>query len=363
MERISEIISRITPLDEKLMEEAQKRLNNLTKPQGSLGRLEEFAKRIVGISGNPKPVLRRKVIFTMAGDHGVVEEGVSAYPQEVTSQMVYNFLKGGAGVNVLASHVGAEVIVVDMGVGTKIQNSKLKIQNLKFKVQNFKDKKINYGTKNIAKGPAMKREEAIKSICAGIEVFEEEYKKGKIDIIGIGDMGIGNTTPSSAITAVFTKKPVERVTGRGTGIDKERWQNKVNVVKKALEINKPDSKDPIDVLSKVGGFEIGGLVGVIIGAASHRVPVVLDGFITSASALIAYELEPKTKNYMIASHSSVEIGHKAILDHIGLKPILNLDMRLGEGTGAALGISIIEAGVKILTQMATFKEAGVSEKK
>lgn len=346
---LRETIEKIKPIDTGLMEEAQRKLDNLTKPQGSLGRLEELAKAVVGITGEIEPCLERKVIFTLVGDHGVVEEGVSAYPKEVTPQMVYNFLSGGAGINVLAKHVGAEVVVVDMGVAEE-----LKIKNEKLKI-----KKINFGTKNMAKGPAMTRDEAIRSIEAGICVFEEE---GKIDIVGTGDMGIANTTPSSAIVAVYTGESVERVTGRGTGINDIIWRNKVALIERALEVNKPDLSDPIDVLSKIGGFEIGGLVGVILAGAAHRIPVVIDGFISGAAALIAVGLEPKVKDYLFASHCSVEIGHTLALNKLGLRPILDLNLRLGEGTGAALGINLIEAGCKILTQMATFSSAGVSEK-
>lgn len=350
MNKIREAISKIGQLDRNLMNKAQERLDNLTKPQGSLGRLEELAKLIVGITREEDPVLKNKVIFTLAGDHGVTEEGVSAYPKEVTPQMVYNFLRGGAGINVLANHVGAKVIVVDLGVAMDLQPC-----------PGLVIKKVNHGTKNMAKGPAMTREEAIKSIEAGIDVFENEFRKG-IDIIGTGDMGIANTTPSSAIAALFTGRPVEDVTGRGTGINDDSLKNKVDVIKRAIDINKPDAKDAIDVLSKVGGFEIGGLAGIIIAAAAKRVPVVIDGFISGAAALIAYHIEPRVKDYMIAGHCSVENGHKIVLDHMGLKPILDLNLRLGEGTGAALCISLVEAGIKIMTQMASFKSAGVSEK-
>ncbi len=273
--KIDGICKNIEPLDEKLFKETQKRLNNLTKPIGSLGYLEDIAKQIVAITGEENPSIKNKIIFTLAADHGVVEEGISAYPKEVTAQMVYNFLRGGAAINVLARHIGAEVIVVDMGVAIKIKYQKSNIKN-------FKDKKINFGTKNMTKGPAMTKEEAIKSIETGIEVFEEEYSRGKIDIIGIGDMGIGNTTSSSAIASVITGKPVKNMVGRGTGIDDTMLANKIEVIKKALRVNNPNPNDPIDVLCKVGGFEIGGLVGVILSAASHRVPVVLDGFITSS---------------------------------------------------------------------------------
>ncbi len=332
-----------------MAEKTQRRLDNLTKPQGSLGRLEELAKQVVGITGNDVPPVINKVIFTMAGDHGIAKEGVSAFPQEVTIQMVYNFIEGGAGINVLARHVGARVVVVDMGVAEK----------LKIKSEKLKVRKINFGTKSMAKGPAMTKAEAVKSIEAGIEVFEEELPGG-IDMIGTGDMGIGNTTASSAIASVFTGHCVEDVTGRGTGINEDTLKNKIEVIKKVIEINKPDPKDPIDVLSKVGGFEIGGLVGVILAGASGRIPIVIDGFISGAAALIAYHLEPKVKDYLIAAHCSVEKGHKIILDYMGLKPVLDLELRLGEGTGAVLGMSIIEAGIKILTEMATFQNASVS---
>lgn len=351
MKKIKETIKGIGELDWRLMEKVQERLDDLIKPKDSLGRLEELAKLIVGITRKERPVFKDKVIFTLAGDHGVTEEGVSAYPKKVTSQMVYNFLEGKAGINVLARHIAARVIVVDMGVA----------ERLKVKAERLKIKKINYGTKNFSKGAAMTKREAIRAIEAGIDLLLEEFKEG-IDIVGTGDMGIGNTTASSAITAVFTKRGVEEVTGRGTGIDDKTLENKIKVIEKALRLNRPNPSDPIDVLSKVGGFEIGGLSGVILASASKRIPVVIDGFISGAAALIAYHLQPKVREYMIASHCSAEKAHKIILDYLGLKPILNLDLRLGEGTGSVLAIGIIEAAVKILTQMATFKEASVLRK-
>lgn len=354
MDKIKETITNIDEPDYALMNLAQKRLDNLTKPQGSLGRLEELAKQIVGITRNENPRIKNKVIFTLAADHGVAEENVSAFPKEVTTQMVYNFISGGAGINVLANHLGARVIVVDIGVAAKLQVQK-------HLCRNFIDRKIAYGTKNFAKGPAMSKAEAINSIETGVRIFNNEYKKG-LDIVGIGEMGIGNTTAASAITAVFTKKSIEEVTGRGTGINNEALKNKIKVIEKALKINKPLPKDPLDVLAKIGGFEIGGLSGIILAAAAKKTPVVIDGFISGAAAMIAYHVEPKVKHYLIASHCSVEQGHRHILEHLGLKPLLELDLRLGEGTGAALAINIIEAGVKILTQMATFKSANVSEK-
>lgn len=350
-EKIGEIIQKIKPINFKLMEKAQEKIDNLTKPQGSLGKLEDFAKKIVGISGNLSPVIKRKVIFVMAGDHGVAQEKVSAFPQEVTFQMVYNFIRGGAAVNVLAKHIGAEILVVDMGVAKEFPPEKGLIV-----------KKIAYGTKNIAKGPAMSKEEAERAIIAGIEVFEDRLSRKGIDILGIGEMGIANTTPSSAIVACLTKSKVEEVTGRGTGIDENQLKNKISVIKQVIEANHPNPEDGLDVLSKIGGFEIGGLVGCILAAASHRVPIVIDGFISCASALIAIKLAPLTRDYIFASHNSVEKGHKIALKYIGKVPMFDLGMRLGEGTGAALGISFIEAGVKILTQMATFTDAGVDNK-
>ncbi len=352
MERIGEVVKRIKPVDKRLMERTQERLDSLTKPIESLGRLEEFAKRIAGITRKNNPSLEKKVIFTFAADHGVTEEKVSAYPAEVTGQMVYNFLSGGAGINVLARHVGARVVVVDMGV-----KEKLKVKSKKLKV-----KKIGYGTRNMAKGAAMTKKEALSSILAGIEIFEEEFKKNGIDIAGIGDMGIGNTTAASAILAAITKVRVKDVTGRGTGIDDLQLRNKIEVIKQALRINRPNSADPIDVLAKVGGYEIGGLAGVVLIAAANEVPVVIDGFISTASALIATQLAPLVRDYLFASHKSVEIGHNIALREIEQRPIFDLNLRLGEGTGAALAINIIEAGVKILNQMASFEEAEVSEK-
>lgn len=351
MQRLTETVRKITEPDAKIMALAQLRLDNLTKPLGSLGRLEELAKQISGITGKENPELLKKVIFTLAADHGVTEEGVSAFPKEVTAQMVYNFLKGGAGINVLSRHVGAKVIVVDIGVAEDLKaDPKLII------------KKINYGTKNMANGAAMTRDEAVKAVETGIELVNEELSNG-IDILGTGEMGIGNTTAASAITACFTATAVEEVVGRGTGLDDQGLKNKIEVIKKSLSVNKPDPQDPLDVLSKVGGFEIAGLAGIILAASAHKIPVVIDGFISASAALVAFKLEPKTKGYMIAAHNSVERGHRIILEHIGLKPLMDLDLRLGEGTGGALGIGLADASVKILTQMTTFKSAKVSEKK
>ena len=340
----------IASVDKALEAEAQKRLDNLTKPLGSLGRLEEFARRIVAITGDRMPVLDRKVVFTFAGDHGIAHEGVSAYPREVTPQMVLNFLRGGAGINVLARHAGADVVVVDIGVDYDFNGA-----------AGLVSRKVMRGTANMHSGPAMTRQQAEECIQVGIDVGREYARKG-YKIFGTGDMGIGNTTPSSAIAAVMTGVPVADVTGRGTGIDDETLRNKIRIIEECIAKNRPDPKDPIDVLAKVGGTEIGGIAGLILSAASERIPVVVDGFISTAGAMIAYGIEPKCEEYMFAGHSSVEIGQKAMLAKMGLSPILDLNLRLGEGTGAALAMLMIEAGVKIYREMATFGEAGVSGK-
>ncbi|MDO8687734.1 MAG: nicotinate-nucleotide--dimethylbenzimidazole phosphoribosyltransferase, partial [Dehalococcoidales bacterium] len=291
-----------------------------------------------------------KAIITMAGDHGVVAEGVSAYPQEVTPQMVYNFLGGGAGINVIARQVGARIIVVDMGVASELKAH-----------PQLLSRKIAPGTRNMAIGPAMTEAQAIRAIETGIEIVSAEVAKG-LDIVGTGDMGIGNTTASSAICAVMTGRPVAEVTGRGTGVDDKQFTHKIAVISKALAVNQPDPKQPLAVLAKVGGFEIGGLAGVMLGAAANHVPVVIDGFISGAAALIAIALAPGLKDFVIPAHVSVEAGHRWLLQHLGLKPLLDLDMRLGEGTGAALGIFLSETAARVLAEMSTFAEAGVSER-
>ncbi len=339
----------IKPLNTKAMTEARIRQDTLTKPPGSLGRLEELSIQLAGIQGNPIPKIEHKAIITMAGDHGVVAEKVGNWPQEVTTQMVYNFLGGGAGINVLARHVGARVIVVDMGVATELKTDRRLVIN-----------NIGRGTGNIATGPAMTIEQAEQAVEAGIKLVQDEAGKG-LDIVGTGDMGIGNTSASSAICAAITGKPVAEVTGRGTGLSDEQLNHKTEVIRRALELNQPDAANPLDVLAKVGGFEIGGLAGVMIGAAASRIPVLIDGFISGAAALIATTLCPELKDYLIASHVSAEAGHRIMLEHMGLQPLLNLDLRLGEGTGAALGMFLVEASARILSEMATFAEAGVSE--
>jgi nicotinate-nucleotide--dimethylbenzimidazole phosphoribosyltransferase len=345
---IQDVCRRIQPLDAGLHVKAQARLDRLTKPPGSLGRLEELAASYVAMTGTVMPHVPRGVVFTFAADHGVAMEGVSAYPREVTPQMVLNFLRGGAGVNVLARHTGADVRVVDIGVDYEFGT-----------VPNLLDRKIMKGTRNLSVEPAMTRDHAERSVMVGIELAADAVKEG-VGLIGTGEMGIGNTTPSAAVAAVMTGRQVDDVTGRGTGIDELGRTRKAAVIQRALGLHRPDRSDPLDVLAKVGGLEIGGLAGLIVGASAARVPVVLDGFIAGAAALIAVALEPLCRDYLIASHRSAERGHQALLDHIGLKPLLDLDLRLGEGTGACLGMDLVRAAVKIYTEMATFDEAGVS---
>jgi nicotinate-nucleotide--dimethylbenzimidazole phosphoribosyltransferase len=349
MDLITRTIQNIKPLDKEAMSKAKARQDQLTKPAGSLGRLEDLSIKIAGIQGKDRPEIKNKAMITMAGDHGVVDEKVGNWPREVTAQMVENFLRGGAGINVMAKQAGARIVFVDMGVASDLKPHKQLIV-----------KKIDYGTKNMCQGPAMTEEQAVRAIEAGIEIVDNEAKEG-LDIVGTGDMGIGNTTSSSAIFAVISGKKVEVTTGRGTGLSDEQLAHKIDVIKRALAVNKPDPSRPIEVLAKVGGYEIGGLSGVILGAAARRIPVVIDGFISGAAAVIATKLAPQVNHYIIAAHVSAEAGHAAMLEYLGLKPLLDLEMRLGEGTGAALGIMITEAAVRTLNEMATFAEAGVSE--
>ena len=349
MDSFTRTIDMIKPLDKEAMAEAQSRQGILTKPLGSLGRLEELSVQLAGIQGKAIPRIEDKAIITMAGDHGVVAEKIGNWPQEVTAQMVYNFLRGGAGINVLARRVGARVIVVDMGIATDLEPD-----------PQLLSRKVDFGTRNMALGPAMTAEQAVKAIEAGIEIVTAEVSRG-LDIAGTGDMGIGNTTASSAICAVMTGKAVSKVAGRGTGLTDEQLAHKVKIIDRALAVNHPDPAQPLDVLAKVGGFEIAGLVGVMLGAAANRIPVVIDGFISGAAALIATTLAPRLKDFIIAAHLSAEAGHRMLLEYLGLKPLLALDMRLGEGTGAALGIFLAETAARVLAEMATFTEAGVSE--
>lgn len=347
---LADIIEKIKPLDEAAMAQARDRQARLTKPAGSLGRLEELSIQLAGIQGKTIPQIRHKAVIVMAADHGVVAEKIGNWPQEVTGQMVYNFLAGGAAINVLARQTGARIIVVDMGVASQLEPN-----------PQLLSRKVAPGTRNIVLGPAMTDEQAIQAVETGIKLVNDEVGKG-LDIVGTGDMGIGNTTSSSAICAVMMGRPISEVTGRGTGISDEQLAHKTEVIKRALAVNRPDAKQPLEVLAKVGGFEIGGLAGVMLGAAANRIPVVIDGFISGAAALIATGLAPGLQDYLIAAHVSAEAGHRLLLKHLGLKPLLDLEMRLGEGTGAALGIFLSETAVRTLEEMATFGDAGVSER-
>lgn len=349
MQKLEETLRKIQPLDRASMQKAALRQDRLTKPRGSLGSLENISIKVAGIFRNPLPQIKNKAIITMAADHGVTVQGISLYPREVTAQMVLNFLNGGAAINVLSRQAGARVVIVDMGVATTLPPFAQVI-----------NKSLGYGTADMCNGPAMTREQAITSLEAGIDILEQEFNKG-LDIAGTGEMGIGNTTAASAITAVITGQPVFAVTGRGTGIGDEQLTHKINVIEKALQKNSPDPEDAVDVLSRVGGFEIGGMAGVMLAGAANHIPVVIDGFISGAAALIAGGICPPVKDYLIASHLSAEKGHAACLNHLELKPAFNLNMRLGEGTGSALGILLTEAAVNLLAQMATFSEAGVSD--
>ena len=341
---------RIYPQDFDFRRQAEERLNQLTMPHWALGDLMDLAVDLAGMTRSMHPPVARKCVVVMAGDHGVTAEGVSRYPAEVTTQMVHNIVRGGAGINALAHQAGAEVRVVDMGA-----------------VDDFADlvragtiiaKKIGRGTANMVYGPAMTRTHAVMAVEAGIEVAN--MLAPEVDLFGTGEMGIGNTTPSTAIAAVLTGRPVAEVTGRGTGIDDDQLRHKISVVERALARNRPDPKDGLDVLAKVGGFEIGGIAGLILGAAAHRKPVLVDGFISTAGAMIACVLEPFVRDYIICAHRSVEPGHGALIDKLGRRPLLDLNLRLGEGTGAALAMNVVEAAVHVLTEVATFAEAGVS---
>jgi len=350
MERLNKWLGSIGGLDEKAMEEATRHQDQLTKPRGSLGRLEELACHIAGITGEVHPDVGKKRIVLFAADHGVAREGVSAYPREVTAQMVLNFLNGGAAINSISRAVGAQVEVVDIGVDADFPED-----------QGLVERKISRGTANIAKGPAMSIEQAISAIAVGVERAEDAVQDD-VKLLGTGDMGIGNTTPSSALYATLLNRPAAEVTGRGTGVDDEGLARKVQVVERALSVNRDRLTSPLSILAALGGFEIAGLCGLVISAAQNRVPVVIDGFISSVAALVAIHLKPEIQHYCIFGHLSQEQGHRLFFKEIGERPLIDLDLRLGEGTGAALAMSIIHAAIETHNGMATFESAGVSGK-
>jgi nicotinate-nucleotide--dimethylbenzimidazole phosphoribosyltransferase len=376
MNNLHNLINAIEPIHQEVALQANDHLNQLTKPQGSLGKLEDIARQVAGITGEVMPTFEKKAVIVMAGDHGVCEEGISAFPAAVTPQMVLNFLYGGAAVNVLARHAGADVVCVDMGVNADLEHP------------NLVSRKVRKGTRNMAKEAALTLEETTQAIVAGSEIVDDLVAKG-YRLFATGEMGIGNTTASAAILCALTGLDTSIAVGRGTGIDDATWLHKQSVVNTALDVNglrgrgagvsasagagagagasasasaeEGSSGDyALEVLSKVGGLEIAGLVGVILGAAKHRCPVVVDGFISSTAALVASRLAPQSASYMLASHLSQEQGHAKVLESVGLAAMLQMDMRLGEGTGAVLVFNLIDAAGKIMKEMATFESAGVS---
>ncbi len=342
-EELSKIPGVSTDLDRKIRE----KLDNQARPDRSLGKLEELAFKVARVQETLSPEIKGKVIFTFAGDHGVAEEGVSLFPQEVTHEMVANFIRGGASVNVIAGFYGIDVAVVDIGVKGDFEGMPELVR-----------KKVAHGTKNFLKAPAMTKGEAVQAIQVGIELVSDKVKQG-VNLFGTGDMGIANTTPSTAVLCAITGADPKSVTGRGTGIDDITLRRKVEVITEGLIKHRPDSKDPFDILCKVGGFEIAGIAGEIIGAALHQCPVVVDGFISTAGAMIALLLEPKVKDYLILAHRSQEPGHEAMMRWIGQEPLLDLSMRLGEGTGAAIAMNLVELSTHVLNDIASFEEAAV----
>jgi nicotinate-nucleotide--dimethylbenzimidazole phosphoribosyltransferase len=348
-------IAAVRPLDEGAMALARRHLEGLTKPRDSLGRLEELAVLLAGVTGEPAPPVEPRRIVVIAADHGVAHRGVSAYPPEVTAQMVDNYLRGGAAINALAGWVGASLVVVDAGVALPLAPNRA----ARGTTTRLVSEPIRTATADMSMGPAMTRREALSSIDLGMRVAADAVRDG-IRAIGVGEMGIGNTTAASALTAVLTGRAAGSVTGRGTGIDERAWARKVELVEQAISVNQPDPADPIGVLAAVGGFEIGALVGVILGSAAARIPVLLDGFITGAAALIAAQLCPGIPARLVAGHRSPEPGHAVILERLGLSPLLELDLRLGEGTGAALAMGLLDAACRVRDEMATFSSAGVS---
>jgi len=353
--KLEEIISEIKPVEEKWIQKSRERTAQLVMPTRALGRLHDISERLCGIQKTLKPSINQKAILIMAGDHGVAEEGVSAFPQEVTSAMVQTFLRGGAGINAISRQVGAEVWVVDMGIIPELDPNSLDGGD------QLIVRKIAPGTANLAKGPAMSHQDAEKSILTGFQMATDLFHEG-VELLGTGDMGIANTTPSASIGSVFTGISPKDMVGRGTGVDDRGFSIKLETVKKGIQINKPNALDGLDVLAKVGGFEIGGIAGCVLAAAFHSRPVVIDGFISTAGALVAYALCPHVRDYIIAGHCSEETGHRNMLKYIGIEPILDLGMRLGEGTGGALAMSIMEGAVRVFNEVLTFEEAGVADK-
>ncbi len=355
MMNLTEIVNGIQPVDQEWIAKARERTAQLVMPTRALGRLHEISEQICGIQATLEPSIDRKAILVMAGDHGIVGEGVSAYPQEVTGAMVQTFLAGGAGINAICRHVSADVYVVDMGIIADFGDADL----------TDKDRliihKIAPGTANFAHGPAMSLQEAEKAVLLGFQEASKLFQQG-VEIIGTGDMGIGNTTPSAAIGVVLCGTDLAKMVGRGTGVDDDGLSRKQEAIRRGIKVNSPNPADGLDVLSKVGGFEIGAIAGCILAGAYHRRPVMIDGFISTAGALIAHAICPTVAEYLISGHCSEEPGHRHMLKHLKLNPILNLGMRLGEGTGGAMAMSIVDGALGVFKEVMTFAEAGVAGK-
>lgn len=347
---LDQLRARIAPLDRAIAERTQRKLDAKTKPRRSLGRLEDFACQYAAIARDDAPALPKKAIVVMGADHGVARRGVSAFPQEVTGQMLLNFASGGAAINVLARHAGADVVVVDMGVVTPVA------------APGIIDARIGPGTADFTEEPAMTRAQAERALQTGVELAAK-LKRDGVGVVGLGEMGIGNTTAASALTAVFTRAAAEEVTGYGTGIDEATHQRKTELIRAALtrHARVAEHGDPLEMLAALGGFEIAGLAGVVLGAAAERMAVVTDGFIASVAALVAVRLVPAAREYILPSHRSVEAGHGLVLRALGVPPVLELEMRLGEGTGAALSMTLLDAAIRILQEMATFEAARVTD--
>jgi nicotinate-nucleotide--dimethylbenzimidazole phosphoribosyltransferase len=356
MDEINALISRITPIDPSWLEKAAERQNCLTKPPGSLGKLEEIACRMAAIQQSLIPRADRKRVVVFAGDHGVTAEGVSPYPQEVTAQMVANFLRGGAAINAVARSVGAELVIVNAGVASPIPVVDGPAEGIEF-VQ----KPVRQGTRNFIREPALTDKEAFQGVLLGCDVATEARHAG-VNLIAMGEMGIGNTTSASAVTAMLTHSPAAAVTGRGTGLDGSALDSKRKIVEQAVRLHAWTGSDPFQVLRALGGLELAGLMGLCLGAAANRIAVVCDGFIASTSAALAVALCPAVADYLFCGHLSTEPGHAVILEFLGKKPLLHLEMRLGEGTGAALAMGVVDAAVRTFSEMATFASAGVSDK-
>jgi nicotinate-nucleotide--dimethylbenzimidazole phosphoribosyltransferase len=348
MNLLSTTLKSIQPLDKNAMRQATLKIDNLSKPIGSLGALEEIAAKMAGIKGSMAYKKHKKNIIIMCSDNGVVEEGVSACPQSVTKSVTDNFSEGITGVCVLAKYYGSDMTVVDVGINADMEN------------QNIIHRKIAYGTKNMAKEPAMTREQAIKAIEIGIEIVDDLVKEG-YELFGTGEMGIGNTSTSAAVISVLTGLSIDIVVGKGAGLNEEQYENKKSVIKRALEVNNLYKEDVIDVMSKVGGFDIAGLCGCFLGAAKNKLPIVIDGFISSAAALCAYRLNPLCKEYIFASHLSAEPGAIHVMEEMGLQPMINLKMRLGEGSGCPMAFDIIEAALYSMENMGTFEDANIKK--